>query len=319
MDATPTTPDESLHDHTQYGELDYPVEVYYVELSKMYMHMLRWHWHAEVEVIIVNHGEADFMADDTVIRLKAGQGVFVNQNVIHAVHAIDSMANCSLYSVVVHPSFLFGYGATVMSTKYLLPITSSPSFQILKLTEEDAWQEHLLDCINGVIAANLTKRYGYELTVKAHLCHFWTTLLEKIVPQNVTNTKQSMLSLDEMRVKEAILYIEEHYSEAVALDELASALHISKSECCRCFKRTLQLTPIEYLMKYRIFRAASLLQKGDDICRSISDLAFAVGFNNASYFNKVFKEYLNCTPSEYKRNLKKDPTNQAGSFQAFKF
>ena len=62
-------------------------------------------------------------------------------------------------------------------------------------------------------------------------------------------------------------------------------------------------------MKYRIFKAANMNQSDDPAARSISDLAFAVGFNNASYFNKVFKQFLKCTPSEYRRNLKKDPTS----------
>ena len=52
-----------------------------------------------------------------------------------------------------------------------------------------------------------------------------------------------------------------------------------------------------------------MIQGDDPAARSISDLAFAVGFNNASYFNKVFKQFLKCTPSEYRRNLKKDPTS----------
>ena len=119
-------------------------------------------------------------------------------------------------------------------------------------------------------------------------------------------------------MKEAILYIEEHYSENITLDDLAASIHLSKSECCRCFKRTLQLTPFEYLMKYRIFRAASILQMNVPAPRSMSALAFSVGFNNASYFNKVFKQYLHCTPSEYKRKIKNNPTGEYEPFYGLK-
>ena len=47
-----------------------------------------------------------------------------------------------------------------------------------------------------------------------------------------------------------------------------------------------------------------MIQDNDPAYRNISDLAFNVGFNNVSYFNKVFKQYVKCTPSEYKKNLK---------------
>lgn len=295
-------------------EIGFPVQVYYTELSKMYMQRIRWHWHPEIEVLIINHGEADILTDDRKIRLRAGQGIFINQNVMHALEPVDEKANCTLYTVVFHPSFLFGYGNTVMSTKYLSPVLSSPSIRIIELSEEDPWQAKILDYASSVIASNLTKKMGYELTIKAHLCNLWNCLLEKVTPQS-SGKKQGMLSQDEARVKAAISYIEEHFYEQITLDQLADSIHISKSECCRCFKRTLQVSPIEYLMKYRIFQAVNLLQRGDPQARSISTLAFHVGFNNASYFNKVFRQFLGCTPSEYKKNIKNDPTKKAGPFR----
>lgn len=313
-----SVPSEKQQNITDVGEIGYPVQVYYIELSKMYMHKIRWHWHAEIEIIIINHGEADFLTDDTKLRLHAGQGILINQNVMHSILPVDEKASCSLYSVVFHPSFLFGYGNTVMSSKYLVPILSSPTMRILELHEQNSSQEALLDIVNSVIAVNLTKKYGYELITKSYLCQLWTALLEQVLPEDVNKSRQSTISLDESRVKQAILYIEKHFSEQITLEDLAASIHISKSECCRCFKRTLQVTPIEYLMKYRIFQAASMLLKNDSDTHSMSALAFSVGFNNASYFNKVFRQYLNCTPSEYKRRIKNNPTKEGAPLNEFK-
>lgn len=309
----PENPDINFYtDRTIKGnEIGYPVHVYYIELSKMYMQRIRWHWHPEVEVMIINHGEADLLTDDKKIRLKAGQGILINQNVMHSLQPVDAKADCSLYFTIFHPSFLFGYGNTVMSTKFLTPILSSPSFRVMLLDEQDQAAERLMDTINSVIAVNMTKKYGFELITKSYLCQFWVQLLEQVIPQNLTSRKQNGLSLDETRVKDAILYIENHYSEHISLEDLANSVHISKSECCRCFKRALQFTPIEYLMKYRIFKAANMIQSHDPISHSISDLAFSVGFNNVSYFNKVFKQYMKCTPREYKKGIKTNPAENA--------
>jgi len=63
--------DRTAHD----AEIGYPVHVYFIELAKMYMKRIRWHWHPELEIIIINHGEAELLADDQKIRLKAGQGI----------------------------------------------------------------------------------------------------------------------------------------------------------------------------------------------------------------------------------------------------
>lgn len=307
-------PSDNFQLTTQSGEVGYPVQVYFIELTDMYMHRVRWHWHAEMEVIIVNHGEVIFLSDDNQIHLSAGQGVLINQNLMHSIQAADDNAACSLYSMKFHPSFLFGYGNTMMSGKYLVPILSSPSLKIIELFEQDSWHEKLMDTVNNIIAVNLTKKFGYELVTKSYLCQLWGLLLEQVIPQNINKSKETTVSVDESRVKEAILYIEKHYNETITLEDLAASVHLSKSECCRCFKRTLQITPFEYLMKYRIYRAASMLQRNDSHARSMSSLAFSVGFNNASYFNKVFKQYLHCTPSEYKRKIK---NNAAGEYEPF--
>ena len=309
---------QTLEENTsELGDVGFPVQVYYIELSKMYMQRIRWHWHPEIEILIINHGEADFVTDDDHIRLCAGEGILLNQNVMHSIQPIDENANCSFYSVVFHPSFLFGYGNTVMSSKYLVPVISSPVFRFIKLNENDPTLERFLDLTNNVIASNLTKKYGYELVIKSYLCNLWTALLEYVIPKNITKSKEVTISTDETRVKDAILYIEMHFHEQITLEQIAASIHISKSECCRCFKRTLQLTPIEYLMKYRIFRATQMIQRNDPEAHSMSSLAFSVGFNNASYFNKVFKQFLGCTPSEYKRIIKNDPANDAGPFREF--
>ena len=309
---------QTLEENTsELGDVGFPVQVYYIELSKMYMQRIRWHWHLEIEIIIINHGEADFLTDEKKIRLRPGEGILINQNVMHSIQPIDDTANCSFYSVVFHPAFLFGYGNTVMSSKYLVPVISSPVFRIKELNEQDPALEQIMDLTNNVIAANLTKRYGYELVIKSYLCRLWILLLEQVIPQNITKTKEITISTDETRVKDAIIYIEMHFNEPITLEQLAASIHISKSECCRCFKRTLQLTPIEYLMKFRIFRATQMIQRNDPEAHSMSSLAFSVGFNNASYFNKVFKQFLGCTPSEYKHIIKNDPANDAGPFREF--
>lgn len=307
-------PPDSLANTNENGEVGYPVQVFYIELTNLSMRRIRWHWHAEIEVIIINDGEVCFFSDDKQIHLTAGQGILINQNVMHAIHAADNCASCSLYSLKFHPSFLFGYGDTMMSGKYLVPVLSAPAMKIIELFDQDAWHENIIDTVNNVIAVNLTKKYGYELVTKSYLCQLWGLLLEQIISQNLCKSKENTVSLDEARVKEGILYIEKHYHEHFTLDQLAASIHISKSECCRCFKRTLHVTPFEYLMKYRIFQAVKMLREDDRKTLTMSSLAFSVGFNNASYFNKVFKQYLHCTPSEYKRRIKNDPTEDSAFY-----
>ncbi len=92
--------------------------------------------------------------------------------------------------------------------------------------------------------------------------------------------------------------------EPITLNDIAEAILVSKSECCRCFKRATGLSPFEYLMKYRITESAKYMHRKSH--ESISEIAGAVGFNNTSYFNKVFKKFMGCTPTEYRQSLRRE-------------
>ena len=303
-----------LFDPAASVDVDPYVQVYFIDLSKAYLKHIRWHWQDEFEVIIVNHGEADVMVDDKMIHLTPGQGLFINKNILHAIHPYGESRNCTLYSLTFHPDFLFDQNS-LLAEKYLAPIINSKDLKFHFMDEEESSSDRLLDLINDVIAAHTVKAFGYELVSRTKLFQFWALFLENIdTKPSETPIPSPTLSLDEARVKEAMLYIEENYAQPITLGTLASSIHISKSECCRCFKRTLKLTPIEYVMRYRIFAAARLLYSNDPSIHSISDLAFAVGFNSVSYFNKTFRKYLKQTPSEYKRAIKRDAVPRIESF-----
>lgn len=295
------------------GVSDYPVNVSFVELAELHSHSVEWKWHPEVECIVVNHGSIEFMTTDTSEVLLAGQGIVVNANVMHSIKPSSDNYNCSFYSVTFHPDFVFNSRDNFLFRKYISERVSSSNIKYIKLEDENSQHEPLLTYINEIIADNLIKKMGYELITKAKLCLLTVNLIE-YVSKSTPAPKLSRLEVaDGARAKEIIIYIQQNYSRKITLDELAEHVNISKSECCRCFKRALDITPIEYLMRYRISMATSLIQNGDPKNRFFADLSAKVGFNNASYFNKLFRQYVGCTPSEYRRQLKKglvyDPFN----------
>ncbi len=297
---------DSLYIPQNDENINYPVNTTFVDLNRMYMGQMRWHWHEEIELIIINNGYATICIDDETITLAAGQAIMLNQGILHCVKPIPN-EKCTFYSMLFHPSFLFSYGQAYLSSKYLAPVIDSTSLKYLLMDESVTWQAELIEHINNAIAANLTRKFGFELVTRAELTLFWTGLLKLCTKDDSPiETATIEVSADSRRVKQAIMYIEKHYASAITLEDIANSIHVSKSECCRCFKRTLKITPIEYVMKYRIFESTRKIRRDTPDSRSISSLAASVGFNNTSYFNKLFKKYLNCTPRQYKAMLEKD-------------
>ena len=279
---------------------EYPVSVCFTDFS-FTTENTHWHWHDEIELLIVNSGSLRVQTETDLLDLSAGQGIIINQNTVHAFQSISPKA-CTCYTIAFSPRFFLEPSQLSMTAKFLHPVLSS--FHILLLDESNAWDEEVLNIVDDIIAINMTKKSGFELVTKGYLCQLWFKLYERISDTQFSEKPAVTLSVDNERIKSAITYIEENYADNVTLDEIAASVHVSKSECCRFFKRTLKMTPFEYLMKYRIYVASQLMIESTEKI-SISSLALSVGFNNASYFNKVFKKYMNCTPKEYIASVQK--------------
>lgn len=93
-------------------------------------------------------------------------------------------------------------------------------------------------------------------------------------------------------------YIHGNFTDNLVLADVAKAADIGERECLRCFQRTIQIFPMQYLLKYRIMQGADLLIKKP--ASSVSEIATLSGFESPSNFTKMFKRFYNCTPREYK-------------------
>lgn len=292
---------ENLKELKDHGDFEYPVGVYEINMKNMYMETVRWHWHDELELIFIHEGCGEFHVSDDSYILSKGQGLLVNQGMLHSFDIAKGSENCIYSSVVFHPSFLLPYNHTKLCSIYLHPVISNHSLTGLPLSEDVPYEKDMLHLLQQIIQINKERQYCYELYTKDYLMRLWILLLERHIKENRISSEggDTRISMDEARAKEAIRFIEEHYADPISLDDIAASIHVSRSECCRCIRRCMKMTPFEYLMKYRIFVAAGLLCN-EDSGDSVATLASRVGFNSSSYFNKLFRKYMNCTPTQYK-------------------
>ncbi len=93
-------------------------------------------------------------------------------------------------------------------------------------------------------------------------------------------------------------YVEKHYSDKITLEDIAKDIAINKSYLSRLFKKETGQVFQNYLIKFRMDKAADHILKSN---KRITDIAFEVGFNDIFYFNRVFKKIYNMSPSEYKK------------------
>lgn len=102
-------------------------------------------------------------------------------------------------------------------------------------------------------------------------------------------------------VSRALAFVREHFTEATTLSDVARAASLSKFHLCRLFRRETGFAFRDYLQGLRVQRARELLA---DPRLTVTEVAYAVGFNDLSHFDKVFRRIAGVPPSEYRRTLR---------------
>ncbi len=125
----------------------------------------------------------------------------------------------------------------------------------------------------------------------------------------ITTPRQKIKSSAVLRAKE---YIQEHFTKDVSLGQVAKAVDMNMFYFCKRFKKAAGITFTEYLSHLRIENAKLLLLNRD---LRVNEIAFAVGFQSLTHFNRVFKKRVGNSPRRYRQiakpTIEKQPVFQA--------
>lgn len=254
-----------------------------------------WHWHPAFEIDYVLDGSLNLQTPDGRITLTKGDAIFINSNVTHDAHAADKDKNCEIYAILFGAPFLSGMYGSIYERKYIFPILNCRELSAFKIQPDSPQSIHIIESFLKAVELTDREPFGYEFEVRSEISRLWCLLLEATA--RVRGSQNAKTSADSERLKDMLQYIHDHYMDKIAIRHIADAAHISDRECSRCFQRCLNTSPVSYLNDYRITMAAKLLLHTDD---SILSVCSACGFSSNSYFGKLFRHTMGCTPREYR-------------------
>ena len=111
------------------------------------------------------------------------------------------------------------------------------------------------------------------------------------------NEQQNIVSNIPTGLSKVIDYIQTNYNENITLDKLCKIAHLSKSQLIRQFKNVFRIAPHQYILNFRMYLSASMLNDG----MTVTNVAFAVGFGSVNAFSNSFKKHFGFAPSELKK------------------
>ncbi len=129
-----------------------------------------------------------------------------------------------------------------------------------------------------------------------------TLVLHLLKNYSTANYQQANFNggLSGYKLRRATEFINEHLEQDLSLTEIAEAVGLSQFHFARAFRRTVGMTPQQYLMQKRIERAKQLLTHGD---LPLVEISLLTGFKNQSHFTTLFRKFTDLTPKVW-RELK---------------
>lgn len=276
-----------------HGTTGFPIASYADDITT---EAVPWHWHDELEAIVVTEGTAVLSAGSQKYTVEAGNGLFINAGALHAGWN-KKIGDCKAHSVVFHPRLVAGSPGSVYWENYINPLLADSSLKGILLQEDVIWQKQAMDHMEAAWQNCVQELPGFEFVVREELSKMLylicsnRTLVEEVPPS-------PKAVRDGARIKLMMHFVQSHFAEEITIAEIAKSASISVSECLRCFRATIGVSPIQYLKQLRIQMACELLVGTEE---KVAEIGAECGFSDMSYFSKIFKEEKGCTPSDYRQ------------------
>ena len=252
------------------------------------------HTHNYIEVIYMCSGSTRHIVNGEEVILRQGELLFLNQKVTQEIYPAGE--NDIAVNFIILPEF-FDYGLKMMET------------------EENLLRDFIIDCLRGENGTNgyLHFKVADILPVQNLVENLiWTIMPRQPNKRSINQVTMGLLFLqlmncmDKLETDEGsgrqkliitvLSYIESHYRDG-ELSELAESLHYDVYWLSKEIKKRTGKTYTELLQAKRLGQAAYLL---GTTSMSVMEVALAVGYDNISYFHRIFQKKYGCTPRAYR-------------------
>lgn len=249
------------------------------------------HWQDSVELIYIKQGEGIVQIDFETYDAKSGDVFLVLPGHIHGIRHKDRM-RMEYENIIFHLNFLGSSLFDLCSQKYWQPLMNEKLTLPAYIPTEHSLNKDIRFYLDASDQLCSKRPAGYELGVRGNLMLVFSMLFQ------TAETKKVYENPNMEKIKIVLSEIEDCYDKKLTVEGMADSCNYSPSHFMRWFKEMTGSSFMEYLIEYRLGKAAEELKLTDD---TILEIAQRTGFDNISNFNRLFKKRLGVTPTQFRK------------------
>lgn len=276
---------DQFKENLRRGSEAYPIVLYEMPHGDTVL-SAAMHWQDDVEVLSIDRGMVELTLDGSQTILRAGEAAWINPGQLHGFQALGADAHCEIF---IFPLQHLLFQAEDHDQQGILrPLAEGDLGFPLHLPETGPARQ----LQQQIIALQKERPPAYEMLTKALLIQLIAHLAqaEALVPLQPAKHDDTC--------KQILLYIQQHYAEKITVPGIAQAVAISPTYFSAFFAKHFFCRFSEYLRRYRIEQACTLLAR---TTLPVTEIALATGFSSASHFIQIFREEKGTTPLAYRQ------------------
>lgn len=244
------------------------------------------HWHNALELVYAEKNSCTVNLNNQEYKLSEKDILLVAPGDIHSFHAHSGEG--AWYFVQFDFTKLFGFSEAVdyRAYQYKSELISSKDNK----TVHEVLEEQLIK----IIEEYKDRKFASDLLINARFLDI-TVILSRSLVKNHDRLRNISKTNELIKMDKVFEYLEQNYQRQISLKEVAGAAGFSEYHFSRVFKKATEKNFHSYLNEFRVKKAERLLF--EDV--TITQAAFASGFNSIVTFNRIFKQVKGCSPSEY--------------------
>ena len=240
------------------------------------------HLHRHMEIVYMRNGTSFAYADTKKVLLEAGDLYIAFPNQIH--YYLDQPGEHDLLLIIASPDLCPEFTHDFKNTLPVLPIY-----------KHACDNKKIMTALENIAQSHSENTRFSDTEIKGNLMILLSELLKQMPLESRKNHDGKLLS-------DILLYCYDNFTEDISLHSLADALQVSHYYISHIFNESLRIGFRDYINSLRVEKACELL-KGSD--KSITDIAFAVGFNSIRTFNRSFTKAFKLSPTQYREIIRK--------------
>jgi AraC-like DNA-binding protein len=248
------------------------------------------HQHDEIQISFIEKGTGTLLVGDTISSFAENDVFILGSNLPHAFKSDKKRSEKSKMLTLFFTETSFGESFFKLNELAEINYLFSESLQGLSLTSN---KTEIIKNFLKLKNASKLARFILFLEILKMVSEATSIPLSTFV-----DTKKYS-DTEGKRMRNVFDFTIENAHQKISLEDIASIANMTKNAFCKYFKKRTNKTYISFLTEVRIENVCKLLKSDKDV--SINEIAYKVGFNNISNFNRKFKEVKKMTPLQYRK------------------